>query len=75
MELFLRFQDVEFLSSRPSFSTAFLESCGGGGSFVTTTCAMFVVVVKQGHDVFVLANPFIVSIEFYGDHRTVTKIG
>ena len=43
------FQDVAFLSSRAGFSTTFLNNCGRGESFVTTTCTKTVVGVKQGH--------------------------
>ena len=43
------FQDEASLPSRASFSTMFLNNCGGGESLGTTTCLKTVVGGKQGH--------------------------
>ena len=42
------FQGVEFLPSKGSFSTTFLNNCGTGESLKTITCAKTVVGVSKG---------------------------
>ena len=72
------FQDVAFLPSRASYSSTFLNNCGRGKSLGNTTCLKTAVGCKQGHapcKIFSLQqNLFVVSVEFHGDHKTVTKL-
>ena len=46
--LLIGFQDVAFLPSRASFSTAFKKNCGRGESLGTTACPKTVVGVSKG---------------------------
>ena len=71
------FQDVAFLPSRASFSTTFINNCGRGESLRTTACLKAVVGVSKGMlpvQYFCSTNPIFVSVDFNGDHETVTKI-
>ena len=60
--------------SRASFFTTFLKDCGRGESLGTTTCLKPVVGGKQGHAPCRM-QPLFVSVEFHGDHETVTELG
>ena len=72
------FQDVAFHPSWASFSTTFPKNCGAGESLRTTTCLNTVVRGKEGHAACKIPSLqqslFLVSVEFHGDHKTVTKL-
>ena len=61
-------QDVALLSFRTSFHTIFLKNCGRGEGLGTTTC-LATVAVKY----FRCNKCFFLSVEFNGDHKTVTR--
>ena len=60
------------------FSLHFFLNRGCGENLGTTTCAKTVVGGKQGHApcriLSLRQNLFCMSIEFHGNHKTVTKL-
>ena len=72
------FWDVSLLPSRATFYTTFLNNCGGGECLRTTAYPRTVVVGKQWHApckiLLLQQRLFLVSIEFHGDHKTVTRM-
>ena len=77
-DLLMRFQDVAFLPSRANFSTTFLDNCGRGEMLEITTCSKTVVEGKKRHapSKIILQNQslYVVSVQFNGDHKTVTMM-
>ena len=67
-------QDVAFLSSQASLPT----HCGRGKSLGTTICLKTVVGGTQGHAPSRICSLqqslFFASVEFHGDHNTVTTL-
>ena len=72
------FLDVAFLPSRAISFTTFLKNCGRGESLGTTTCPKTVARGNQRHatcNICLLQQGLcFVSVDFCGDHKTVTKI-
>ena len=70
------FQDVVFLLSKACFSATFYKNCDRDESLGTTTYFRFLLGVSKGHAPCKMLrfSKDSLSVEFHGDHMTVTKL-
>ena len=76
VELLIGFQNVAVLLSLSSFS-AFLNNYGRGDSLGTTICVKTNFWGKRGYahcKMLLLQENVYVSVQFHGEHKTITKL-